>query len=102
MAAVVDALDAVDGILRRSYEHLAGKCIDGSQVSAVRLDEHQLVCYDLAWCSARLAAARAMVKFSESASNQLAVHLGKLFVAESLQDIVERLSLRPLDYGLAC
>lgn len=101
MTAAVHVLQRADEILRRAYEHLAKYCLHDASASAQRLDECQLECFDLAWCSAGLAAARAIVEYSARGSGALVGPLTQLFVAETLQDLLARLSLRPGDYGLA-
>jgi (2S)-methylsuccinyl-CoA dehydrogenase len=101
VTAILKVLDDAHNLLRRCYEHLARHCLEDDQVSTTRLDEHQSECYDLAWCSARVAAAQAILQYLACCSDSLAVPLGHLFIADSLQDILGRLSLHPADYGLA-
>lgn len=98
--AVTDALRRAEEVLRRGYEHLARHCSGDARARAAQLDECQLECFDLAWSSAGLAAARATVDYAARATDALAQPLCNLFVAETLQDLVSRLSIRAADYGL--
>ena len=52
-------IDAAQAVVDAAFRHLRSRCEVGSKLDPGRLDEHQLASYELAFCAAELAAARA-------------------------------------------
>ncbi|MEW6440678.1 MAG: acyl-CoA dehydrogenase family protein [bacterium] len=78
------------------------------------LDDHQLVCYELARSASELAAARAVLEYAASLREAAAAGgsaeagpaaveepCALLFIAEMAQSLRDRLSARPADFGLS-
>ncbi|MBF0288181.1 MAG: acyl-CoA/acyl-ACP dehydrogenase [SAR324 cluster bacterium] len=102
------ALDQTQGILNQSLTWLKEQCISNDRVSASKLDEHQLVSYDLAWSSAEVTGARFALDYAKTVREQdktgkdilLEEQMTLLFVAESVQNIKARLGFRLNNFGL--
>lgn len=95
-------LDQADAVLSRAFRHLHAGCAKGLRLDSAKLDAVQLPSYELAFCAAEIAAARAVLEYAQDARSvdSLAVPLAELFVGDVLSNIVGRLATRPADYGL--
>ncbi|HNH24551.1 MAG TPA: acyl-CoA dehydrogenase family protein, partial [Accumulibacter sp.] len=105
LSSVTTYLAAADAVLGKSLRWLKGECTAGKGLSNDKLDEHQQVCFDLAWCAAEAAGARFAVDYAAraAAANQdasLEERMAAIFCAEALQNISNRLSARPQCFGL--
>ena len=95
-------LDAVQGVVDAAFRHLRSRCEVGGKLDSELLDAHQLASYELAFCAAELAAARAAVRHAAAvAGDSLVAALAKLYCAEAIQGTRARLEARAEDYGLA-
>ena len=82
---------------------------ENGRLSGAKLDEFQLISYELAYSSAELAGARAMCEYAErvreSKGGNEDLHLEErfalLFSAEAAQNARSRISARPDEYGLS-
>ncbi|WP_417518629.1 acyl-CoA dehydrogenase family protein [Marinobacter sp.] len=83
------ARELVDLVLGR----LKTLCSEDGKLSAGRLDDHQLSCYELAFCVAELSAADAVNRYAEKAQQQdsLAMTVALAFSADVLQKVPQRL-----------
>lgn len=71
------------------------------------LDEHQVACYEIAWCSAELQAAemyldycdRIVARFGDA--DRIEIRIGLQYTAETLHDIRSRLNAHRADFGLS-
>ena len=95
--------------LDTSLSHIKSLCInDAGRLSGSKLDDYQLVSYELAYSSAEIAAAKVIcdyaTKIRDSKGNQDELYLEEqialLFCAEAVQNTRNRLSLRKNEYGL--
>ncbi|MCG8610199.1 MAG: acyl-CoA dehydrogenase family protein [Pseudomonadales bacterium] len=99
------AMDAVQSILNRAFSYLKKQCTapDG-RISATRLDDYQLVSYDLAFCAAEVRAARSMLQVAEGRLNDehfpFEERTAVLFCAEIIENIRARIQPRCREYGL--
>lgn len=89
----LECLTALRAFVDQALGALNAACIEDGKLSPARLDDHQQVSYELAFCVADLEAAKALVEYAESA-NQLddlsgAIALG--FCAETLTTVWQRL-----------
>ncbi len=95
-------LDAAQGIVDAAFRHLRSRCETNGKLHPTLLDEHQLASYELAFCAAELAAARAAARHCEAAKGDtLVAALARLYCAEAIQSTRARLEARTEDYGLA-
>ena len=101
-----DALQATTQLIDTALSTLKSLTIDGERVSPAKLDEHQLVSYELSlsWSectAARFLTAHALQLAAYSVSaNTLTIQLSNLFCAEAITNTLNRLRARPADYGL--
>jgi (2S)-methylsuccinyl-CoA dehydrogenase len=80
----------------KSFSTVNGK-LDGKL-----LDEHQLSCYELAFCTAELRAAREVCSYARRLDDvdRLATHAALAFTAEAVSSALQRLVARATDLGL--
>ncbi len=96
------SLAPVAALVDAALAHLRGVCsVDGALVAA-RLDEQQLVSYDISFCVAELTASTTLLDYADAVMGEdgLAVWVACQFTAESVRAIAGRLGSRPADYGL--
>ncbi|MDX1452959.1 MAG: acyl-CoA dehydrogenase family protein [Oleiphilaceae bacterium] len=100
----------VQRVVNRCFSHIKAQCQgENGRLSAAKLDDYQLLSYDLAYSSAELAGARFMCDYAErireSKGGNDQLHLEErfalLFTAEAAQNTRSRLSARPDEYGLS-
>jgi (2S)-methylsuccinyl-CoA dehydrogenase len=77
-------------------------CSVNGKLDSVLLDRHQLSCYELAFCSAEVAASKAVCRYAAEAGKQdeLAVDAALAFTAEALDSTWKRLLARAGDLGI--
>lgn len=98
--------EACIGQLREFVEfglkQLNAFCSEGGKLDSVLLDKHQLSCYELAFCSAEVAAAEAVCRYAAEAGNQdgFAIDAALAFTAEALDSTWKRLLARAGDLGI--
>lgn len=100
------ALQQARNLLHSALSDLRGKSLENGKVSGSKLDEHQLVSYELALCASEASAATFMLDYAaelvESATSaDYEVQLATLFCAEAITSIRGRLSARAENYGLS-
>lgn len=102
MSVFRNRLDQVDALVSRAFRHLHAACAKGSRLDGAKLDALQVPSYELAFCAAEAAAARAVLEYAEKArgADSLALPLAELFTGDVVNSIVGRLAARPADYGL--
>ena len=100
------ALEATQGLLDRALSLLKAKSLDGDRVSPAKLDEHQLISYELSLCWAECTSAEFLLRHAERLVEEapgaadFAGRLAALFCAEAVTSSLDRLRSRPGDYGL--
>jgi (2S)-methylsuccinyl-CoA dehydrogenase len=96
-------LDRAEALVAEAFRHLKARCSRDGRLDAAALDAAQVPSYDLAFCAAELAAARAVQAWAdeEAPRDGYAATLADLFTVEVLAAIAARLLLRPGDFGLA-
>ena len=86
--------DAFLAQLRAQFEHAVSKvahqCAVDGKLDAQRMDEQQVVCYEIAWAGAELLAADAYLRHTDP-SNALDRALASLFVTDVMTAILSRL-----------
>ncbi|HNC51712.1 MAG TPA: acyl-CoA dehydrogenase family protein [Accumulibacter sp.] len=101
-------LESADAVLRQALTWVKRECAGGKGVSNEKLDEHQMASFDLAWCAAESTAARFAVEYARQVAavapvadgSCLEERMARVFCAEALQNIHNRLRARPQSFGL--
>lgn len=99
-------LASTRALIDQSLSLLKSKTTDNGRVSPARLDDYQLICYELSMCWAEctsadflLAHARRLAAAGQD-SDGFTERLAALFCAEAVNSSIARLRARPADYGL--
>ena len=85
------ALEQLQSYFSYVIRALAQKCRQGDSLSAAKVDAEQVACYQLAICSAELAAARAAAEASSSPLSEVDTRLALLGCAEGILSVAQRL-----------
>jgi (2S)-methylsuccinyl-CoA dehydrogenase len=95
-------LTDLESLVGKAFRSLKLQCARGETLDATLLDWAQVPSYDLAFCAAELAAARAVLAYGAkaAASDVMALELARLFSAEVFASVAARLAARPADFGL--
>src|SRR5438477_420621 len=83
------AVDAADAVVRRAAAHLASLAADGERISVARLDEHQVLAYDLAHAAAAVEGSRVMLDYATH--GEVEELLAHVFIADAIADLGTRL-----------
>ncbi|MBK8745736.1 acyl-CoA dehydrogenase family protein [Propionivibrio sp.] len=101
-------IDLADALIKKSSIWIKQQCSGGKGISSDKMDEHQLASFDLAWCAAESTAARFALEYAEKMAASTAgggvcleQRMTLVFCAEALQNIQNRLRVRPQNYGLS-
>ncbi len=103
-------LDTADRLVAKSLSWIKAASTSGGGLSGDLLDQHQLACFDLAWCEAELTAGRFAIEYAEQVAKarepvgsevNLEEQITLAFCAEALLNIRNRLWARPDNFGLA-
>lgn len=100
---VAALLDRIAPLVETGFAALHARCAKGGRLDGAALDRWQLPSYELAFCAAELAAARAVQDWASRPAAQrdpLSRPLADAFCVEVAAQIVARLLARPADYGL--
>jgi len=92
------ALDVAGGIVESASSHLAEVSRDGERISVAKLDEHQVLAYDLAHAAAGVEGCRVMLDYG--ATGETESMLACAFVADALADLGSRLIARDEVWGV--
>ena len=99
-------LAANRGLIDRALTVLKANTLDGDRVSPAKLDDYQLVSYELSLCWAEFTAASFLLcharRLLDEAPNPdgFTTSLACLFCAETIASSTARLRARPADFGL--
>jgi len=96
-----DVLQGAQGLIDRSLSALKAKTLDSGKLSNARLDDYQLVSYELSLCWAECCAARFMLEHSHACADAFTSRLCALFCAEAVTASCARLRTRLADFELA-
>ena len=96
-----DVLQGTQGLIDRSLSALKAKTLDSGKLSNARLDDYQLVSYELSLCWAECCAARFMLDHSRACADAFTSRLCALFCAEAVTTSCARLRTRLADFELA-
>jgi (2S)-methylsuccinyl-CoA dehydrogenase len=103
VSVVASALESATGLVDAGFAALYRRCTRNGRLDAARLDAEQLAGYELAFCAAEIAAARAAQTHAErfADADPLIRPLADAFAVEVAGQCVSRLLARPDDYELA-
>src|SRR5690242_1507537 len=96
--AAAQAVDLAAALVGEAVANLANSAVDGGKLSVAKLDEQQVVAYDLAHAAAAVEAARVMLGYA--ANGELESMLAYAFIADAVGDIVSRLVGREALWGV--
>src|SRR5689334_4216610 len=97
LAAAGDAVTAASGVVERAASRLAERAADGSRISVDRLDQHQVLAYDLAHAAAATEGSRVMLEYARH--GEIESMLACAYVADAVSDIAARLVGREAVWG---
>ena len=95
------ALTSIRTLIDSALSQLKTWTREDGRLSNARLDEHQLVSYELSLCWAECCAAQFMLDHAQQAGDAFSNRLAALFCAEAVTSSYNRLRTRPLDFGLS-
>jgi len=98
LAAASEATAAARALVDRAAAVLAERSADGARISVDRLDEQQVLAYDLAHAAAAVACAEVMLGYGAHGDHEAA--LAGVFIADALADLAGRLSGRVELWGV--
>ncbi len=107
LSLATELLEEAQTVVDAGYRYLNEQCGTDGKFSSKRLDDHQLACYELAYASAELTAAKSGLDYAAKVRQQQADYSGALleeacalvFSAEAVNNTRTRLSTRRQDFG---
>jgi (2S)-methylsuccinyl-CoA dehydrogenase len=91
------AVDAARAVVERAGDRLADLATDGDRISVGRLDEHQVLAYDLAHAAAALEGSRVMLEYAQH--GEIESLLARAYIADALSELAARLVGRSETWG---
>lgn len=98
LAAATAATEAVEALLETASQHLAQAGLDNGRLSVAKLDEHQVLAYDLAHACSGIAASRVMLDYAKHGEYE--TKLAFAFIADVIADVVSRNIGRESTWGV--
>ncbi|TGK20808.1 acyl-CoA dehydrogenase [Leptospira fluminis] len=98
------ALSRSASVLEQATKALAAKCSSGGKVSVSKMDENQLVQYQIAWLTSEQKIAENFINYAWNESlgtGDLERLMALAFAAETVTHIRSELSARPHEYGIS-
>src|SRR6478736_4918301 len=92
------AVDAAHGVIAHASNRLAQLASDGDRISVAKLDEHQVLAYDLAHAAAGVEGSRAMLDYAEH--GEIESMLARAYIADAVSELVARLVGRASTWGI--
>ena len=99
-------LSATEALINDVLSRIKANTQEGERVSPAKLDNYQLISYDLSLSWAEITAAEFLLRHAQKLSNidpranALTISLANLFCAEAVQNTLNRFRARLPDYGL--
>ncbi len=98
-SGVIDSLRAQ---VHNGLQNIKVACTVDGEFNSVLLDQHQLACYELAFCEAELTAADTLLNFNKQTQKQsIEFSIAIFFAAESFQSVIARLRAIHIDAGIS-
>lgn len=98
LAGARRAVDVAAAVVETAAANLAARCAEGGRISVARLDEHQVLAYDLAHGASAVAGCRVMCDYGQHGFYE--AQLATTFVADALWDITGRVATREEEWGV--
>ena len=98
LPAAAQAVDCAADVVASATAHLARAATVDGRISVARLDEHQVLGYDLAHAASAVEAARVMLAYSEHGVVESL--LARAFVADAVADLGAKLLAREAVWGV--
>jgi (2S)-methylsuccinyl-CoA dehydrogenase len=92
------AVDAAATVVGSGSRHLAHSSVDDGRISVAKLDEHQVVAYDLAHAASAVEACRVMLEYGRHGEAES--RLARAFVADAVWDVGTRVLARESVWGV--
>jgi (2S)-methylsuccinyl-CoA dehydrogenase len=100
LLAAESTLKQLSSITETAASTIKARCSLDGRLDSARLDEHQQACYDLAFMVAEIAAANAGIRYARQVDHDpMATSIALVFCAETVKTTLERLLVRPSDFG---
>jgi (2S)-methylsuccinyl-CoA dehydrogenase len=95
-------IESVDNLLAIALSHVKQQCLVNGRVDSNRLDQHQLICFDLAVSTAEMMAADSVLRYALKISDTSGIEgaLALAFTAEAIGNSSNRLYARSADSGI--
>jgi len=93
----IAAVDAASGVVERAARVLGERSVADGRLSIGKLDEHQVLAYDLAHTAAAVEAGRVMVDYARR--GDLEAKLAFAFIADSIVELATKLVGRSAEWG---
>jgi (2S)-methylsuccinyl-CoA dehydrogenase len=84
-----DAIEAAQSVVNTATRRLAELSADGDRISVARLDEHQVLAYDLAHAAAAVEGSRVMLDYARLGTDE--AMLAHAYIADAIADVGARL-----------
>ncbi|RBW51275.1 acyl-CoA dehydrogenase family protein [Marinobacter sp. F3R11] len=96
------SINTVEPFVRQALKYLRAACTVNDTLDGKLLDDHQLGCYELAFCTAELGAARELCSYARKLGDvdPIATDTALAFTAEAVGSVLQRLVARAADLGL--
>ncbi len=95
--SLAEVVERAAALVAQVSSGFAARCADGTRISTARLDEHQILAYDLAHVASAVEAARVMVDYAEHGSFESMI--ARAFVADVVADLMSRMVGREDTWG---
>lgn len=96
-------IESVEDLLAIALSHVKRQCLVKGRVDTNRLDQHQLVCFDLAVSTAELMAGKSLLHYALKVTDTTGIEraLALAFTAEAIGNSSNRLYARSVDTGIS-
>jgi len=98
LRAASDAAELLADFVATACRHLAGLSSHDGKISVAKLDEHQVLAYDLAHAAAAVEASRVMCEYGTR--GEMESMLARAYVADAFADVVARVIGRESEWGV--
>jgi (2S)-methylsuccinyl-CoA dehydrogenase len=98
LAAARDAVELASSAVHAGARHIAQASVTDGKLSVAKLDEHQVVAYDLAHGAAAVEASRVMCEYGEH--GEMESMLARAYVADAYADLATRIAGRDEVWGV--
>ena len=92
------ATDAIAGVVEQAAGTLATAAVEGGKISVAKLDEHQVLAYDLAHAAAAVEGSKVMCGYGEL--GEIESMLARAYVADAIVDVTTRMIGRGSEWGV--